>query len=113
MVMELPKVWLRNEQSLKKIISDDDVLVDAAVAEGRGILYLTPHLGCFEITARYLARRGPITVMFRPPRQAMLAPVLEQDRNTSKLKAVPATMPGVRECMSGLQRRKAVYRVTA
>src|SRR3546814_14494418 len=71
MVMELPKVWLRNEQSLKKIISDDDVLVDAAVAEGRGILYLTPHLGCFEITARYLARRGPITVVFRPPRQAM------------------------------------------
>ncbi|XOT97970.1 hypothetical protein ACMTAU_03255, partial [Alcaligenes pakistanensis] len=25
----------------------------ATHAEGRGVLYLTPHLGCFEMIARY------------------------------------------------------------
>lgn len=108
MVMELPKVWLRNQQSLDKVVSDDNAVVEAALAEGRGILYLTPHLGCFEITARYLTRHGPITVMFRPPRKAVLAPVMDAARNTSALHAVPATMQGVREFVRALKRGEAV-----
>ncbi len=108
MILELPKVWLRNEQSLGKVVSDDNAVVEAALAEGRGILYLTPHLGCFEITARYLTRHGPITVMFRPPRKAILAPVMESARNTSALRAVPATMQGVREFVRALKRGEAV-----
>lgn len=108
MILELPKVWLRNEQSLGKVVSDDNAMVEAALAEGRGILYLTPHLGCFEITARYLTRHGPITVMFRPPRKAILAPVMESARNTSALRAVPATMQGVREFVRALKRGEAV-----
>lgn len=108
MIMELPKVWLRNDESLAKIVSDDDIVVEQALSEGKGILYLTPHLGCFEITARYLTRHGPITVMYRPPRKPILAPVMEQARNTSGLKAVPANIQGVREFVRALKRGEAV-----
>jgi len=108
MIMELPKVWLRNTESLAKTISNDNAVVEQALAEGKGILYLTPHLGCFEITARYLTRHGPITVMFRPPRKAILAPVIENARATSGLKAVPATLQGVREFVRALKRGEAV-----
>lgn len=108
MIMETPKVWLRTRQCLGKTHSDDNAVVRDALAEGRGILYLTPHLGCFEITARYLIQHGPITVMYRPPRQAFLEPVMEQARNTSGLKAVPATMQGVREFVRALKRGEAV-----
>jgi KDO2-lipid IV(A) lauroyltransferase len=108
MIMETPKVWLRNQECLRMTHSDDDAVVHQALAEGRGILYLTPHLGCFEITARYLIQHGPITVMYRPPRQAFLEPVMEQARNTSGLKAVPAAMQGVREFVRALKRGEAV-----
>ena len=108
MIMETPKVWLRTRQCLEKTHSPDDAVVHAALAEGRGILYLTPHLGCFEITARYLLQHGPITVMYRPPRQAFLEPIMEQARNMSGLKAVPATMQGVREFVRALKRGEAV-----
>ncbi|KDD10721.1 lysophospholipid acyltransferase family protein [Bordetella bronchiseptica] len=108
MILEMPKVWFRNEQSLGKVVSDDYAIVEAARAEGRGILFLTPHLGCFEITARYLARQMPMTVMFRPPRKAALAPVLETARNTSAVNAVPATMQGVREFVRTLRRGESV-----
>ena len=108
MIMELPKVWLRNEESLEKIVSNDDAVVEQALAEGKGILYLTPHLGCFEITARYLTRHGPITVMYRPPRKPILAPVIDSARNTSGLKAVPANLQGVREFVRALKRGEAV-----
>ena len=108
MIMELPKVWLRSEQSLAKTVSDDNAVVERALAEGRGILYLTPHLGCFEIAGRYQTLHGPITVMFRPPRKEILAPVMESARNTSALRAVPATMQGVREFVRALKRGEAV-----
>ncbi|AOB24930.1 lipid A biosynthesis lauroyl acyltransferase [Bordetella bronchiseptica CA90 BB1334] len=108
MILEMPRVWFRNEQSLGKVVSDDYAIVEAARAEGRGILFLTPHLGCFEITARYLARQMPMTVMFRPPRKALLAPVLETARNTSAVNAVPATMQGVREFVRTLRRGESV-----
>ncbi|HEY9280963.1 MAG TPA: lysophospholipid acyltransferase family protein [Eoetvoesiella sp.] len=108
MVMELPKVWLRTQECLQKVVTDDNSVVEAALAEGRGILYLTPHLGCFEIAGRYLTRHGPITVMYRPPRKAILAPVMESARNTSGLRAVPATLQGVREFVRALKRGEAV-----
>ncbi len=108
MIFETPKVWLRNEECLQKVVSDDNEVVREALAEGRGILYLTPHLGCFEITARYLIQHGPITVMYRPPRQAFLEPIMEQARNTSGLRAVPANMQGVREFVRALKRGEAV-----
>lgn len=108
MVMETPKVWLRNAECLAKTRSDDAAVVREALAEGRGILYLTPHLGCFEITARFLIQHGPITVMYRPPRQGFLEPLMEQARNTSGLKAVPANLQGVREFVRALKRGEAV-----
>jgi len=108
MILETPKVWLRNQDCLRMAHSEDDAVVRAALAEGRGILYLTPHLGCFEITARYLIQHGPITVMYRPPRQAFLEPVMEQARNTSGLRAVPANLQGVREFVRALKRGEAV-----
>jgi len=110
MILEMPKVWFRNAESLSRTVSDDLPVVDAAQAEGRGILFLTPHLGCFEITARYLATTYdmPLTVMFRPPRISALAPLLDTARNTTRVKAVPANMQGVREFVRALRRGEAV-----
>jgi KDO2-lipid IV(A) lauroyltransferase len=108
MILETPKVWLRTRDCLARTHSDDDQVVLDALAEGRGILYLTPHLGCFEITARYLLQHGPITVMYRPPRQAALEPVMEQARTTSGLQAVPANLQGVRQFVRALKSGQAV-----
>lgn len=108
MIMEMPKVWFQGDACLAKVVSDDEHIVTAAIAEKRGILFMTPHLGCFEITARYLARLMPMTVMFRPPRKDVLAPLLDQARNTSAMRAVPANMQGVREFVKALRRGEFV-----
>lgn len=108
MIAEMPRVWFHNEDSLSRVVSDDEHVVRQAREENRGILYLTPHLGCFEITARYLARLAPLTVMFRPPRIAALAPAMDTARNTSGVIAVPANLQGVREFVRALKRGQAV-----
>lgn len=108
MILETPKVWLQTEKCLEKTISNDDHVVQKIKDQGRGILYLTPHLGCFEITARYIAKTSPITVMFRPPRWKPLEPAMVQSRNTEGLNAVPANMQGVRQFVRALKKGQAV-----
>ncbi len=108
MILETPKVWLDVDACLAKTFSDDDDVVARAKAEGRGILYLTPHLGCFEITARYIAQHSPITVMYRPPRWTPLEPVMAQAREIPGLTAVPANMNGVRQFVRALRRGESV-----
>ncbi len=108
MILETPKVWLDHAQCLDRTVSADEALVHAAHEEGRGTLFLTPHLGCFEITARHIARHQPITVMYRPPRWAPLAPVMARARELPGLTAVPANRQGVREFVRALRRGEAV-----
>ncbi len=108
MILELPRVWFRTQQSVARVVTDDWDVVQAAIDEGRGILFLTPHLGCFEITARYTAQRLPLTIMFRPPRKEMLAPVLETARHMSSLEVVPAAAQGVRAFVRALRHGRAV-----
>ena len=108
MIMETPKVWLRTDDCLRRCHSDETHIVQEALAENRGILYLTPHLGCFEITARFLLQHGPLTVMFRPPRQAFLEPAMIAARELPQLHAVPANLRGVREFVKALRQNRAV-----
>jgi KDO2-lipid IV(A) lauroyltransferase len=59
-LLELPKIWLRpQDEVVDRVVKVSGwELVEEAWAAGRGILFLTPHLGCFEVTAQYYAARG-------------------------------------------------------
>ena len=64
MIMELPKVWLRNEQSLAITVSDDNAVVEQALhASGfeqirtRGLWELRQTYASFDLLAQDLAAR--------------------------------------------------------
>ena len=81
-------------------------------AQGRGIVFLTPHLGCFEVTAQAYAERcgalGPMTVLYRPARKAVAARLVDAARARPGLATAPATLAGVRQMMRALRRGEAV-----
>ncbi len=99
-------VWSRSPQTLKHAVcstSGWDAVIAARDA-GRGVLFVTPHLGCFEISAQYYATEGgPITVLFRRPRKAVLAPLMDAGRNRGRMRAVPADASGVRVLVKALK----------
>lgn len=110
MVAELPRLWLGAPPPCRLV---GEECVQQAYAAGRGIVYLTPHLGCFELSAQATARRwsgahGPITVLYRPARQPWLAKVMETARNRPGMQAVPTTLAGVRQMIKALRRGEAV-----
>ena len=96
-MFELPFLWCaKPERVAASAVEENYELVEQALAEGRGIVFLTPHLGCFEITAQQVALRTRLTVMYRPPRQAALKPLVEGARARGMLHLAPATLAGVR-----------------
>ena len=108
--LELPKIWLRPlEEAVSRVVKVSGwELVEAATAAGKGIVYLTPHLGCFEVTAQYLSMHAPITVLYRPPKQAWLQTMIETGRARAQLHIAAADMGGVRALLKALKRGEAV-----
>jgi len=102
---ELPRLWFGQPVPVQW---DGSHHVDEALAQGRGVVFLTPHLGCFEITAQAYAQRygqsgHPITVLFRPPRQHWLRDLVKSARERPGLQAAPTTLAGVKQMIKALK----------
>lgn len=110
MVAETPRLWFGPPVPMQWSGTE---VVDAAYAARRGVVFLTPHLGCFEITAQGLAERyheeyGSITVLYRPARQPALNEVIETARRREGLETAPTTLAGVRQMIKALRAGRAV-----
>ncbi|MCL4745346.1 MAG: lysophospholipid acyltransferase family protein [Burkholderiaceae bacterium] len=109
MVGELPFVWFAPAQAvLQRVRCDDAPVFDAALGEGKGVIVLTPHIGSFEVAARWFAARAPMTVLFKPPKLALLAGLLETARNQGAMRSQPTTLAGVRGLLRALRAGEAV-----
>lgn len=109
-MLEPARIWLRSLEEAVALAVEVDGLeyVRAAQQRGMGIVYLTPHLGCFEITAQYLSTLAEITVLFRPPRSAGLRTLIETGRRRPQLHLAPADLSGVRALIKALKRGQAI-----
>ena len=104
-VMELPWVWRR---PLEEVLTGVKQChgwehVEAALAQGRGVIALTPHLGCFEIISLFIASRQPITTMYRPPRWKFLDRLMLEGRKRGQTKLAPTDLGGVRQLLKTLK----------
>ena len=112
MSTELPRLWLGKTPTV--VWSEGSAArLDKAYSKGQGVLLLTPHLGCFEITAQKIAdefshQYGPLTVLFRPSRKAALDEVMQSSRARPGLETAPTTMPGVRQMIKALRAGRSV-----
>ncbi|WP_269531789.1 lysophospholipid acyltransferase family protein [Chitinimonas sp. BJYL2] len=82
---------------------------EAALAAQRPIIFVTPHLGGFDIAGRYVSSRlpFPLTAMYRPPKLSWLEPLMQAGRMRDNAKTAPATAAGVRLLMKALKQGEA------
>ena len=113
-LLELPAVWLRPHATVVSWVAQVSgwELVEEALARRRGIIFLTPHLGCFEITAQYYAGRAhadtPLTALYRPPKKKTLEPLMLAGRHRPNLHLASADRRGVRILLRALKRGEAI-----
>ena len=112
MSTELPRLWMGKSPAM--VWTEGSLAcVESAYAAGHGVLFLTPHLGCFEVTAQALtasfsAKFGPLTVLYRPSRKEGLGQVMEATRARPGLDTAPTTLAGVRQMIKALRAGRAV-----
>ncbi|MBM3357256.1 MAG: lysophospholipid acyltransferase family protein [Betaproteobacteria bacterium] len=109
-VTELIAVWFGKDENVARAVVECRgwEQAEAARAAGRGIIFVTPHLGCFEVAAIYGAQRLPLTVLYRPPKLRWLEPLMVAGRSRWQMRVAPATLRGVRMLYKALARGEAI-----
>lgn len=109
-MIELARIWMRPLDEAVPLVAEVTGWehVEAARAAGKGIVFLTPHLGCFEITAQYLSSFGDITVLYRPPKSAAAQELIQTGRKRARLHLAPADLSGVRALIKALKKGQMV-----
>src|SRR5688500_1845924 len=80
LLTETPAIWLRPQNEVAALVREA-VGLEAALAaraQGKALLLLTPHMGCFEVAAQYAAQHMPITVLYRAPKLGWLEPLMRE-----------------------------------
>lgn len=108
-ILELPFIWCaKPDRVLRTASLENWDLVQQALDAKKGVIFLTPHLGCFEIVAQSIAVRTRLTVMYRPPRKDALKPLIEGARARENLLLAPANLSGVRIMAKALKKGEAI-----
>jgi KDO2-lipid IV(A) lauroyltransferase len=109
-LMEAPAIWFNSPQKnfrwVKRCFGWQHV--ETALKKKKGIIFLTPHLGCFEITAQYYAHFHPITVLFKRPKHNWLANIVLSGRRHSQIHLAEANLHGVKQLIQALKKGEAI-----
>ena len=111
-VLEIIPIWFRQQSEVAAMLQvDGDVLavLERAKSAGKGVIFITPHLGCFEITAQwYAVNRGPMTALFSPPKKGLMDYLIMAGREKPNLKLAAPGMRGMRALLRALKAGEAV-----
>ena len=109
-ILESLSIWLSKENRVlswvKEVKGFDEV--KKAQKNNKGIIFLTPHLGCYEITSIYYGSKYPLTILYRPPRQKWLVNLIKKGRQKGFNTLVPTDKSGVKQILRALRNGEAV-----
>lgn len=101
---EMGHVWLRPWSRLQdRLEVRGDEPLREALASGRGVLMIVPHLGNWEVVGLHLATFGAVVSLYQPPRLAALGGLIERARQRTGAVLVPTDRSGIRAMLRALR----------
>ncbi|MGA7802275.1 MAG: lysophospholipid acyltransferase family protein, partial [Gammaproteobacteria bacterium] len=103
-------VWLWPPQRVMPLVREivGEAVMEQAVAQGKGVILATPHLGSWEMSGLYAAVRFGITSLYRPPRMAELDSLIRGARERTGAHLVPTDAGGIRALYQALGRGEVI-----
>ncbi len=89
----LPRLWARRP-ALVAFAPGALSQLQAAVAQGRGVLFITAHLGNWELLGAAVARHVPTSVLYKPSYDPRLSKLIHGFRQRSGISGIDVTRPG-------------------
>lgn len=104
-LIDMIRTWTRqtaeNLSFIRQIHGQD--LYTNAQAAGKGIIIAAPHYGNWELLNQWLAKLGPITIVYRPPNIAIADTFLQRVRGRGNVQQIPAEGSAVRQLLRVLK----------
>jgi KDO2-lipid IV(A) lauroyltransferase len=109
-VLELFVVWFRPYPAVLKLVRSVEGWehVQTARAAGKGVMLLTPHVGCFEIGGLYCGAQFPFTELYRPPKLLLLEPLMRAGRARGQVSLATTDYAGVKKLLAALKQGQAI-----
>jgi KDO2-lipid IV(A) lauroyltransferase len=103
-LMETGKLWLlpaeKNHELIRQVNGEEHVRT--TLAQGRGVILATPHLGAWELFGSYCSLHYPLTSMYQEPPMKGLDKLIREGREESGGRYVPADRSGIRALLKAL-----------
>lgn len=103
--LELGPLWRLPPARLAELEAETEggELLEDALAAGKGVVLLSPHLGNWEMLNHFLMRRAQLVTLYRPPRIAEVDRIVRQARGRTGCISAPPTHGGVRRVLEALR----------
>ena len=109
-LIETLAIWQKSDAALLDLVKQVHGWqhVTAALEAKKGLIFLTPHMGCFEVTSIYYGAKLPITILYRPAKLKWLQNLMNVGRARPGVTLAEANTQGVRKLMQALKRGEAI-----
>ena len=111
-LLEMPKMWRENPEKwadrVQPVSADNAEMPRRALAKGKGLLVIAPHLGNWEVGILYLPRISPVTALYRPPREKLMEDIMLSGRSAAGGTLVPTSVSGIKTLYKALRRGEMV-----
>ena len=109
--LELPVAFFRQPEEIVSLFRDTQGWqhVQAALDAGEGLLFITPHIGSYDLAGRYISEHlpFPLTAMYKPPKIKAFDDIMQQGRRRGKGNTAPTSLAGVKQVIKALRAGEA------
>lgn len=109
-LLEASALWLWTADRTVGLVREVEgqAELDNAFAEGRGVVVLGPHLGCWELTGLYCSHHYPMVSLYRPFRIPRVDALMRAARERAGARLLPVDRAAVLGVRRALQRAELV-----
>ena len=109
-LMESFSIWFASNSRIKRFVkrTKNWSLIKKLKSKNKGIIFLTPHIGSFEITAQYYGLFSPIKVMFKPTERKWINNLTLNGRKKNLVTPVNIELSGMKQIIKALKNGEAV-----
>ncbi len=107
--METALMWTGSKRRLMGLVREvvGEEHLQAALAQGKGVILAAPHLGSWELIGHYIAAgkpHAPITCLYKPPRSPAVEAAMRHGRRHLGVELAPTDASGVKTLLGLLKR---------
>lgn len=109
-ILEAPYLWREASKGIDKLILKvhEEHYIDQSLEKNKGIIFLTPHHGCWELSGLYAASKIDTAILFNPFKNQTLNNYVLKGRAVTGATVVPTDNAGIKVLLKFLKNNKAI-----